>query len=184
MNIIKGTLYEIFINKYLNETENSKSWLWKNIPECHLRKSNLLGDWNENRLKNKEIKNMSEKEKKENDLIDLGCDILLEKDDKYFIIQCKNYDIKNSVKIPDLAGFYFMMIHHNLDGKLFYTSKLSKNLKCPKPTDKVEYIKKIFDENNEGKEGKEINNTLNLIDNAYDYQIDACKKINAKRYGS
>ena len=45
MNTIeKGTKYEIFIKNYLNNNENNESWLWKDIPEKHLRKTHILGE--------------------------------------------------------------------------------------------------------------------------------------------
>ena len=72
--------------------------------------------------------------------MDLGCDILLKNLDKYYIIQCKNYDSKNYITLDSLSGFYMMMIHYDLEGKLFYTSKLSPKLLNQKPTNKIEFI--------------------------------------------
>ena len=50
---------------------------------------------------------MKETEKKENILIDTGCDILLKNNDKYTIIQCKNYT-NNNITIECLDGFYMI----------------------------------------------------------------------------
>ena len=162
-NIEKGTNYEVYIKNFL-ENENSISWLWKNIPEFDLRKAKLLGDWNEHRLNRKELKS-------ENPLIDTGCDILLKKDEKYYVVQCKNYDNQNAIKIGDLAGFYMTLCHYDLDGIVYYTSKLSKNLQLQKETNKVKFIRKTME--NE----KTEQNYANLIENAYDYQIEASEKI-------
>jgi superfamily II DNA or RNA helicase len=101
---------------------------------------------------------------------------LLKINEKYFIVQCKNYDAKFSVKMHDLNGFYMMMFHCNLDGKLYYNSKLSDKITMQKPTDRVEFIKKVFKYEPEKKD-----NTVkytNFIENPYDYQIDSVKKLN------
>ena len=117
-NIEKGTKYEIFIRDFLkNDNTNNIAWLWKDIPESHLRKINILGNWNEFRLFRKQIK---ETEKKENILIDTGCDILLKNNDKYTIIQCKNYT-NNNITIECLAGFYMTLCHYDLNGIVYYT---------------------------------------------------------------
>jgi superfamily II DNA or RNA helicase len=169
-NLEKGLNYEIFIKNYLlNENNENNAWLWKDIPELELRKCNILGNWNEYRIKRKNSKY-------DNELIDTGCDILLKNSEKYYIIQCKNYDITNSVKIHDLAGFYMMMIHYDLEGKLYYTSKLSHNIISQKNNNKIQYIKKIFESENDDK--NKYNNYSNLIDCAFDYQIEASNKIN------
>ena len=169
-NLEKGLNYEIFIKNYLiNKNQENSAWLWKDIPELELRKCNILGNWNEYRIKRKNSKY-------NNELIDTGCDILLKNSGKYYIIQCKNYDVINSVKIQDLAGFYMMMIHYDLDGKLYYTSKLSHNIISQKNTNKIEYIKKNFESKNYDK--NKYNNYSNLIDEAFDYQIEASNKIN------
>ena len=47
-NTEKGTKYEIFIRDYLkNDNTNNIASLWKDIPELHLRKINILGNYNE-----------------------------------------------------------------------------------------------------------------------------------------
>ena len=164
-NIEKGTNYEVYIKNYLQNEENV-SWLWKNIPEFDLRKANLLGDWNEFRLNRKELTT-------ENPLIDTGCDVLLRSNEKYYIVQCKNYDNQNTVKISDLAGFYMTLCHYDLDGIVYYTSKLSKNLQSQKETNKVKFIRKPFNCENI----KIEQNYTKLIDYAYDYQIEAYENI-------
>ena len=53
-NLEKGLNYEIFIKNYLiNENQKNNAWLWKDIPELELRKCNILGNWNEYRIKRK-----------------------------------------------------------------------------------------------------------------------------------
>jgi len=168
MNIQKGTDYEIYINKYLNEIDQNESWMWKNIPEHHLRKTGLLNDWNKYRIMRKEIKN------NENELMDTGCDILLKQLDKYYIVQCKNYS-KNSVTVECLGGFFMTLATYDLPGKVYYTSKLSKIILSHKPTERIEYIKKIFP--NTIKKIKEEENYSKLIENAYDYQKEAYTKL-------
>jgi len=193
-NIIKGISYELFIRDYLNlnKNQNQQAWLWCKIPEKVLRDCNIIGEWNEYRLKRKEykmiinkIQNGLELDEEENSMIDLGVDIILKKDNEYIFVQCKNYDINNIITTEKLAGFYSMIIHYEKRGILYYTSKLSKNIINKKDCNSIEYIKKDFD-NKEfyienanklyNKELKNINKT-NLIDNAYDYQIEAYDKI-------
>lgn len=173
-NLLKGTAYELYIRDYLiteleNKNENGFAYMWKDIPEKYLRESGILGNWNEYRISRKEIA-------KENTIGDTGCDILLKINEKYFIVQCKNYDPKFSVKMHDLNGFYMMMFHCNLDGKLYYNSKLSDKITMQKPTDRVEFIKKVFKYEPEKKDNSE--KYTNLIENPYDYQIEAVKKLN------
>ena len=173
-NIEKGIIYEKFIRNYL-ETENNENiaWLWKYIPEKDLRKANLLGDWNKHRLKKKELKNLNQEEEKLNDLMDTGCDILLyqKNNDKYIIVQCKNYAEKNRVRMEDLAGFFMNILYTNLDGIVYYTSKLSHVLLDQKSIEKIKYIKKLMIEENII-EQKLVEKT-NLLEHGFDYQIEA-----------
>jgi len=170
-NIEKGTKYKIFIRDFLKtDNTNNIAWLWKDIPELHLRKINILGNWNEFRLFRKQIK---ETEKKENILIDTVCDILLKNNDKYTIVQCKNYT--NNITIKCLAEFYMNLYLYVLDGIVYYTSKLSNNIIIQKPTNRIQYIKKKFNNvilNNIQKESYS-----NLIDKPYDYQVIAFQNI-------
>ena len=179
LNYIKGIEYEIYINNNLNCIENNKSWLWSNIPELELRDANILGNWNEYRFNRKFLKNSIETEKKENGLIDTGCDILLKKDNKYYIVQCKNYSEKNYVTIQDLAGFFMMSKLYDLDGIVFYTSKLSPNLSCQKNCNEIKFIKNTFNSNFSKNDIISLieNKYTNFIDNSFDYQIEACNII-------
>jgi superfamily II DNA or RNA helicase len=166
-NIIKGTNYEIYINQYLNDIdENNQSWMWKDIPENDLRNVGIIGDWNSYRLLRKD-------EEYKNSITDTGCDILLKskKDEKYYIVQCKNYDSKNYVRLSDLAGFYMMMHHYQLEGMLYFTSKLSRHITDQKQTPTIQYIKKVF------LEITQKENFNNLLSSPFDYQIEAYQTL-------
>lgn len=167
-SIEKGTIYENFINNLLNK-ENI-SWKWKDIPEYDLRNAEILGDWNEYRY-NRKLLRIGENK---NNMIDLGCDILLKKNNKYYIVQCKNYQANNYVTVDQLAGFFMMCHIYNLPGILYYTSKLSKNITCHKSTERFQYIKQDLDNNDIISNN---NSYSNLIDQSYEYQIDAYNAI-------
>ena len=166
-NLQKGYEYELFMNNSLNNLEGNISWLWSNIPESELRNANILGNWNEYRFNRKILK-------KENGLIDTGCDILLKnKLNKYFIVQCKNYAEKNYITIETLAGFFMMTKLYNLDGIVYYTSKLSPNLYCQKKCDQIQFIKNTFENIQINNEVLIDNQYTDIISNAFDYQIEA-----------
>ncbi len=184
-NILKGTAYELYINNYLNNIDNQQSWMWKKVPEKVLRECNILGDWNIhrlNRINNKMIfsNNNNNDDNYENQLMDLGADIILRKDNindntyQYFIVQCKNYSSNNQVSIKKLAGFYFMITQCEISGILYYTSKLNNNIIHQRNSKLVTYINKPFDNEN-------LDNTIelststytDLLNKPYDYQIEA-----------
>ena len=170
-NLQKGYEYELFINNSLNNQEGNNSWLWSNIPECELRNAHILGDWNEYRFHRKTLKNSMEKE---NGLIDTGCDILLKNQfNKYFIVQCKNYAEKNYVTIETLAGFFMMTKLYNLDGIVYYTSKLSPNLYCQKKCEQIQFVKNTFEDIQIKHEVLIDNQYTDIISNAFNYQIEA-----------
>lgn len=165
MNQQKGTTYEKYIKIYL-QNKNNETWLWDEIPELQLRNSGLLGNWNEHRI--------ARKENKINELPDLGTDILLKNNitNQYELIQCKNFESNSNVTFHHLSGFYAMVSHYEMHGTVYYTSKLSHNIKLLKPNDKIKYIK------------KEIELTLNniktkqrFIETPYYYQIEAYNKL-------
>lgn len=180
-NIVKGTSYEYYTHDILNSLDGHKAWLWKFVPEKILRKAGILGDWNSFRLLKKSFK----EEKEENPLIDIGTDIILEKNNEYIIVQCKNYDNKNYVTIQKLAGFYHSVVHYQLKGIVYYTSKLSNALLKAKPNSNIQFIRLVFDNeieytNNLFSNKEFINsekNLTNLIDSPFDYQIEASDKL-------
>lgn len=177
-NNIKGTSYEYYIHDLLNLPTENKAWLWKFVPETNLRESGILGNWNEFRLLKKAYK-------EENPFIDIGIDILLKKDNDYFIVQCKNYNTNNYVTIDKLAGFYHSIVHYQLKGMVYYTSKLSTNLLNAKPNNNIEFIKETFKDETEYTNNLLLNkefvasekNMTNLIDTPFDYQIEATIKL-------
>ena len=95
-NMEKGIKYENYINILLN-IENI-AWKWNDIPENDLRNAEILGDWNEYRYNRKLLKLENIKT---NNLIDLGCDILLKKDNKYYLTHCRfrKYNYREAERI-------------------------------------------------------------------------------------
>jgi superfamily II DNA or RNA helicase len=181
---MKGTQYEIYIKNYLQNEENKKAWLWKDIPEYDLRIAGLLGDWNEHRHNRKILKNIdlndNEQDIKENNLPDLGCDILMKDNEEYFIVQCKNFNQKNKVSVQHLAGFYATVIHSNLDGILYYTSDLSRNvitLLKINNNNKLQYIRKEFPDEEILKQQTEKQVQEKFITKPYYYQMEAFDKL-------
>ena len=164
MNQIKGDKYEIYIKQFL-ENDSKKTWLWKDIPEFELKKSGLLGNWNEHRL--------VRKDNKINSIPDLGTDILLKDNENYILVQCKNFDLTNNVTIHHLAGFYAMIYHNNMKGIVYYSSKLSPNIKLLKPNNNIEFIKQeiVNNDNNQ----QIIRNKTILT--PYYYQIEAYEQL-------
>jgi len=153
-NIIKGILYENYIHSYLVPS-SKKVWLWSNIPEKVLVKSELVHDLNKHRLRGKS--------KSENKLRDVGIDILQYTNDKeYVFIQCKNYS--SAIKVGDLAGFH-MMIANNIDKKgiVYYTSSLSYNI--TENNKNIQYIRKTIEDKDKIRDVNEFS--------LYDYQEKA-----------
>ena len=178
LNQQKGTAYEVFIKDFLKfENPSSNVWMWKDIPEIELRKAGILGDWNEFRLMRKENLKIS---LEENKLPDTGIDVFMKNlDESYVLIQCKNYDKKNYVKLENLSGFFMLLFitrTKNTRGIVYYTSKLSSYIKDIKPDENLAFIKKLFDKD-EINNDKIITDNQNIIDKAYDYQIEAYNEI-------
>jgi len=159
-NIEKGTEYEIYIKKYL-ENDQIKTWLWKDIPENILRDAGILGDWNKHRL--------IRKENKINSIPDTGCDILMKNEKEYILIQCKNFTT-NSVTIQHLAGFYMMVVHFQKHGIVYYTTKLAHMFENLPDSSQIEFIKKEFNKNI-------IEKNIKKIKEPYYFQIEAYKKL-------
>jgi len=164
-NQIKGLNYEIFIKKFL-ESDHSQTWLWSDIPENELRKSKLLGNWNEHRL--------VKKDNKINGIPDLGADILLKDNEKYILIQCKNFD-SNNVTIHHLAGFYAMTLHYEMEGIVYYTSNISPNIRLLKPRHDIKYIKQEMPNNEISLQ--QPHSQPKLIDKPFYYQIEAYNQL-------
>ena len=100
-------------------------------------------------------------------------------DNKYKLIQCKNYD-KGYIGIESLAGFNAMMLaYEHLEGIVYYTSKLTSNYLSLKPNKRVELIKKTFTETNNLKSKKIIKHTDYVLI-PRDYQLEAVEKLKGK----
>ena len=163
-SIEKGYKYEVFVKNYIINNLNKEAYLWKDIPEKILIDSGLIHSQNENRLKRKEklIDN--------NPLIDVGIDILQKDEDNFTFVQCKN-GYKSGLIIEDLAGFYMQMFNHiNVNGSVYYTSKLSRNITENAINNRIQYIKLLM---NETKEETKVKTEIK----PHDYQIEASNKI-------
>lgn len=122
MNKLKGDIYELFINHYLNSLDDTKrSYLWNDVPEYMLYNANIITSYNEHRLKRKTDKT--------NPLQDVGIDILcVNKDNTIDFVQCKNYE--KTIKIKHLSGFFMVMSKFiNNKGYVYYTNTISRNIK-------------------------------------------------------
>ena len=63
------------------------------------------------------------------------------KDNKYYFIQCKNYN--DTILMENLAGFYFLLYEYNLTGILYYNGKLSQRV-LDLTTNKIQFINLPF----------------------------------------
>ena len=135
-NIIKGSKYEIQIRDYIINGLNKIAYLWSDTPETLLVDSGIIASHNQHRIRR--IEN------KENPLIDTGIDIIqIEDDGACSLVQCKN-GYKSGITIKDLAGFMCWMSGLiSLSGYVYYTNKLSENIKClPNPNERIKYLRK------------------------------------------
>ena len=134
-NIIKGYNYEIQIKFYIINNLNKLAYLWNEVPENILINNGIIGSHNEHRLNRK------------NKLIDTGVDIIqLEDNNICSLVQCKN-GYKNGITMENLAGFMcWMSSLDKLTGYVYYTNKLSVNVKCLPKNDRINYIKLPYQE--------------------------------------
>ena len=150
----KGDIYEKYILEYLYlEDSNRKIWLWGNIPEDVMCDVGLIGNWNDCRIQRKS--------NRINKLPDVGCDIfMIDNQNCNYLIQCKYYS-SNSVKIEDLAGWHGMLLDYpEMLGDLYYTYKLSENIKARKPNPRIRYFHKQYEPILETEKTKTINAKL------------------------
>ena len=138
LNKQKGFEYEIQVRNYLLTIPSNNTWLWSDTPITNLIESGIIDCHNTLRLIRKDY----QEELKTNPLIDTGIDIISVdlQSNKYKLIQCKNgYD--SGLKLSDLAGFYGWMSHlDSLEGIVYYTSKLSRNILSLPPNPRIKYI--------------------------------------------
>ena len=163
MNKIKGDSYEIQIRNYIINELNKKAFLWDETPETILIQSGIIGSHNEHRLKR--ISN------KQNPLIDTGIDIIqVENNDLCSLIQCKN-GYKNGLTMNDLAGFMcWIAALDKLNGYIYYTNKLSTNIKELPINKRIQYVKHKYNENIVENSNKELT--------PYNYQLKAKEAFN------
>ena len=163
MNKIKGDTYELQIKNYIINVLNKPAFLWNEAPETILINSGIIGSHNQHRERRIEDN--------KNFLVDTGIDIVqVEENNLCSLVQCKN-GYKNGLTINDLAGFMCWMSGlTNLIGYVYYTNKLSRNVReLPNPTERIKYIKQKYNEDTE----------IQKIEfKPYDYQLKAQEEFN------
>ena len=193
----KGDIYEKYIYYHLLETNKFKNvWLWKNVPEYDLLKSGIMDNWNNARLIRKKD-SIDSIDSLDNRLPDFATDLFtLEKDDhnndKYSIIQCKNYDDSRKLRPEHLGTFYFMMYRYSnfVNGMVFHTNDLCENLLNHSNTnDNIKYNRvtieedkyKLYhlDKDDDNTDVNSIDNN-NIILDPFQYQIDAYEALKGK----
>jgi len=147
-----GFTYEYFVlDKIKDDFDNV--WHWKDFPEKLMYECNLIKDY---------------------DIFckyryDIGADLVAFKDNKYYFIQCKNYN--DTILMENLAGFYFLLYEYNLTGILYYNGKLSQRV-LDLSTNKIKFINMPFN-----------NSTIDIIQDiekpliVRDYQLEAYNKL-------
>jgi predicted helicase len=83
-----GKTYEYFVLEQIKK-DYDKVWYWSDFPEKLMYENNLIKDYNifcKYRY-------------------DIGADLVAFKNNKYYFIQCKNYN--DTILMENLAGFYF-----------------------------------------------------------------------------
>jgi superfamily II DNA or RNA helicase len=119
-----GFTYEYFVLEQIRK-DYDKVWHWKDFPEKLMYDNNLIKDYNifcKYRY-------------------DIGADLVAFKDNKYYFIQCKNYN--DTILMENLAGFYFLLYEYNLTGILYYNGKLSQRV-MDLSTNKIQFINLPF----------------------------------------
>jgi superfamily II DNA or RNA helicase len=143
-----GHTYEYYVLEQIKK-DYEKVWHWRDFPEKLMYENNLIKDY---------------------DIFckyryDIGADLVAFKDNKYYFIQCKNYN--DTILMENLAGFYFLLFEYNLTGVLYYNGTLSQRVK-DLSTNKIHFINLPFN-----------NNTIDIINNiktpiiTRDYQLEA-----------
>ena len=162
MNKIKGDLYEKFILDYLRDKSDCNGkyvWLWSDIPVKYIINCGFITDLNKYRIASLQSDDI-------NPYRDVGVDILQRKDNKYIFVQCKNYT--GTIHVKDLSGFYMVMSNYiNNEGHVYYTSKLSINIKENACNKMIKYFREPF-----------IQSQIKTTDfKLYDFQVDAVDKL-------
>jgi len=151
-----GFTYEYFVLEQIRK-DYDKVWHWKDFPEKLMYDNHLIKDYNifcKYRY-------------------DIGADLVAFKDNKYYFIQCKNYN--DTILMENLAGFYFLLYEYNLTGILYYNGKLSQRV-IDLSTNKIQFINLPFN-----------NSTIDIIPNIEkpliirDYQQEAYNQLLHKK---
>jgi len=170
-NYLKGIAYEKQTKLSLLNS-NNQVFLWNEIPLDIFIESKIFENY-EDKLR---FRKGFETESIEHGISDTGCDIFYFDiiKNQWIIVQCKNYT--GTITLSKLAGFYDLILSTNLNGELYYTSKLSEPITRYKKN-KINFINFPF-----------IDENANTVQNAYvklkpyDYQLEAYDKLkNNKR---
>ena len=147
-----GFSYEYFVLEQIRKNYD-KVWHWKDFPEKLMYENNLITNY--------EVFSKYR--------YDIGADLVALKDNKYYFIQCKNFN--DTILMENLAGFYFLLYEYNLTGVLYYNGTLSQRVK-DLSNNKIQFINLPFN-----------NMTINIIENIEipllkrDYQLEAYNKL-------
>jgi superfamily II DNA or RNA helicase/phage anti-repressor protein len=147
-----GFTYEYYVLEQIRK-DYDKVWHWKDLPEKLMYENNLITNY--------EIFSKYR--------YDIGADLVAYKNNKYYFIQCKNFN--DTILMENLAGFYFLLYEYNLTGVLYYNGTLSQRVK-DLSTNKIQFINLPFN-----------NMTIDIIENIEtpllkrDYQIEAYNKL-------
>ena len=119
-----GFSYEYYV---LDQIKNDYDyvWHWRDFPEKLMYENNLINDY-EIYCKYR---------------YDIGADLVAMKDNKYYFIQCKNFN--DTILMENLAGFYFLLYEYNLIGVLYYNGILSQRVR-DLSTNKIQFINLPF----------------------------------------
>ena len=150
-----GFTYEYYVLDQIKK-DYDMVWHWKDFPEKLMYENNLINDY---------------------DVFckyryDIGADLVALKNNKYYFIQCKNFN--DTILMEKLAGFYFLLYEYNLNGILYYNGTLSQRV-LELSNKKIQFINLHFN-----------NNTIDIIPVeipicARDYQLEAVEKLKDKK---
>ena len=124
-NITKGLLYEHFVKDTIINELHKNAYLWNQCPENLLIKHGLIKSRNEARLVRQDMRDGDLHNHK-----DIGIDIVQvdNNEDNLTIVQCKN-GYSKGLKLDDVAGIMLRRASKDVTTAIYYTSKLSSNVK-------------------------------------------------------
>lgn len=136
-NQIKGAAYELQILDLIRQTQ--PAYLWPHTPEPILVENGIIGSHNAARLKRKEERANPLQQ-------DTGIDIIaMSSETECYLVQCKN-GYKHGVSMNDLAGFWgWMASLPDKQGVVYYTDRLSLNVRTLPIINRIKYIREPFD---------------------------------------